>query len=100
MKTIRPVNDPAAPAFGRVKAGDTVVVFTWDDRRLRFVVRAIDGDALVTQEGVRFTRAEITQLKRQSFSGPKTALLVGGTVVVAFLYAAAAALGSILGGGY
>ncbi|MDQ3421235.1 MAG: hypothetical protein M3541_21110, partial [Acidobacteriota bacterium] len=39
MKTIRPVNDPAAPAFGRVKAGDTVVVSTRDDRRLRFVVR-------------------------------------------------------------
>jgi len=98
MKTIRPVNDPAAPAFGRVKAGNTVVVSTRDDRRLRFVVRAIDGDALVTQEGVRFMRAEITHLERQSFSGPKTALLVGGTLVVAFTLAVAAAYASVLGG--
>jgi hypothetical protein len=41
MKTIRPVNDPTAPALGRVNAGDTVVVYTRDNRRLRFVVQAI-----------------------------------------------------------
>jgi hypothetical protein len=49
---------------------------------------------------VRFTRAEIRHLERQAFSGPKMALLVGGTLVVAFTLAFAAALGSIMGGGY
>ena len=38
-KTIHPYSDPAAPTFGRLKAGDTVVLQTRDGRRERFVVQ-------------------------------------------------------------
>src|SRR5215203_3942409 len=78
LKTMHPVTDPATPTFGSVKAGDTVIVEMRDGRRARFVVEQVDGDAIVSKDGVRYGRSEISRLQRQSFSGWKTALLVVG----------------------
>jgi hypothetical protein len=101
MKTIRPTSHPAgSAAFGKLKAGDTVDVRTSDGRRARFVVQQVDGDAIVAPDGVRYTSAEIAELKRRSFSGPKTAGLVAGIFGGMFLLAAAAvasALDGLLG---
>jgi hypothetical protein len=80
MKTVRPETSPRATAFGNAKAGDTVIVRTTDGRTTRFVVQQIDGDALIAPGGVRFTRAEVAELKRRSFSGAKTAGLTAGIV--------------------
>ena len=97
MKPIRLNADPAAPPFGKVKAGDTVDVETRDGRRERFVVQQIDGDAIVSPSGLRYSSREITRLHRRSFSGWKTLALAGGVYVGAMVIVAAlavAALGS------
>ena len=90
MKTIHPVTDPATATFGSVKVGDTVVVQTRDGRRARFTIQQIDSDAIVSQDGVRYARGEITRLQRRSFSVWKTALLIGGLSAGAFVVLAAA----------
>lgn len=85
MKTVRPVTGALAPPFGKVKAGDTVEVQTPDGDRVRFVVDQVDDDAIISREGVRYTRADIVQLKRKSFNFWTTALLI---YLVPFVYLA------------
>lgn len=97
MKTVPPVTKPGGPTFGQVQAGETVVVHTRDGRRVRFVVEQVDGDVIVAPDGVRYARAEIAKLERRSFSGPRTALLVGGIVAGAFLLILAAAAAALSG---
>jgi hypothetical protein len=101
MKTVRPVTQPAGnTTFGKLKAGDTVSIRTKDGRASRFVVRQVDGDVIVAPDGLRYTSAEIVELKRRSFSGPRTAGLAAGIFGAAFVIAAAAvasALGSVWG---
>ena len=87
LKTIRPATSRDAPVFGNVKAGDTVVLHLHDGRRFQVTVQRIDGDAIVSAEGVRYTAGEIAQLQRRSFSGGKTALAVAGTVAGAYVVA-------------
>ena len=88
MKTIKPAA-PGAPAFGTVKAGDTVQVRTQDGRSRRFVVQQVDGENLLAADGTRFTRSEIARLQRESFSAWRTAVLAGGIVVAAIVAFAA-----------
>jgi hypothetical protein len=95
MKTVRPETSPGATAFGQLKAGDTVIVRTTDGRTVRFVVQQIDGDTIIAPDGVRFTRAEIAELKRRSFSVPKTAGLAAGIFGGVFLLVAAAAVSAL-----
>lgn len=58
----------------------------------------IDGDSLVSTADVRYSRGDMVALKRRSFSPEKTAVLGGGLFVSAFLFAMAAALGSLANG--
>ena len=88
MKTIRPATDPTAPSFGKVKAGDTIIVHLRDGRRLQVMVQRVDVDGIVSVEGVRYARTDITQVQRRSFSGWKTGLAVGGAVAGAYVIAA------------
>jgi len=78
MKTIHPATTPNQPVYGPVKAGDTVIVQTPDGERWRFVVQAIDGNAIVAPEGKRYERADVVRLQRKAFSGPRTIGLVAG----------------------
>ena len=100
MRTI-PLNSvPGAPAWGKLQAGDTVIVQMANRERWRFVVQQIDGDALVAPNGRRFERSDIIQVQRKSFSGPKTAGLIAGivgAVYVAIGIALASAYDSLLG---
>lgn len=95
MKTINPTTAPGAPSFESVKAGDKVVVHTRDGRSVRVVVRQIDGDTLVTKEGARYARTDVSYLQRKSFSVLNTTLLVTGLIVGALLLAIGAAYGSL-----
>lgn len=88
LKTIRPATPPDAPVFGNIKAGDTVVLLLHDGRSVQITVQRIEGGAIVSAEGVRYTAREIAQLQRRSFSGGKTALAIAGTVAGAYLVAA------------
>ena len=88
MRTVDPVLDPAAPAFASVELGDTVEVQTREQKRIRFVVREVDNDAIVSVDGARYTRGEIVQLKREAVSGSRTVWL---TIGLTYL------LGGILG---
>ena len=100
MKPIRLNADPAGPPFGKVKAGDTVELEARDGRHERFVVQQIDGDAIVSPTGTRYTVSEISRLQRRSFSSLRTTLLGGGVfagVYLVFAIAAVAALGSLMG---
>ena len=73
--------ETGGPAFGTIKAGDTISVRLNDGRRERFVVESLGGSTIVSATGARYDRSEIVQLQRRSFSAPKTALLaVGGFV--------------------
>ena len=69
------------PRFASVQLGETVEVQTQDATR-RFVVKEIDRDALVSVEGVRYTRAEFLELKRQTLSAGKTTGLTVGLLYV------------------
>jgi hypothetical protein len=103
MKTIRPI----APGrqemmFRELKAGDTVWVRTTTGRTARFVIQEVVADTIIAPDGVRYASADIVELKRRSFSAPKTAGLAAGIFGGLFLIitaAAAAALGGLLGSG-
>jgi hypothetical protein len=91
MKTLRPVTQPPGnTTFGNLKAGDTVSIRTTDGRASRFVVQQVEGNAIVAPDGVRYTSTEIVELKRRSFSGPKTAGLAAGIFAGIYLVAAIA----------
>ena len=98
MKTIRPVSTPGAPSWGKLKAGDTVIVQTPDGERWRFIVQQIDGDTIIAPGGQRYPRSEVVRLQRKSFSTPKTACLIAGVVggiYVAIGIAVISAYGSV-----
>jgi hypothetical protein len=97
MKPIRPATQPGAPTFGRLKAGDTVEITTRDGRTARFVVQQVDGEVIIAPDGVRYTTVDIAQVKRRSFSGPKTAGLIAG-IFAGVLIVAAAAVATALDG--
>ena len=78
VKRIQPATAPGQPVYGPLKPGDTVVMQTADGQEGSFVVDRIDGETIVVRGGTRFTRQEIVGLERRAFSGPKTAVLVGG----------------------
>ena len=82
MKPVDLVADPAAPAFAMVKIGETVDVETRAGKRVRLVVGQVERDAIVSMEGVRYTRGEVVQLKRPSRWNAKTGWLIAGVVYV------------------
>ena len=96
MKTVR-VEDPQASPFGRVRAGDTVIVHTSDGRTDRFVVAAVEADALVSVNGSRYQRSEIRTIDRKTLSVPKTVGLSIGVFCGVALVAIAVAIGSFYG---
>ena len=93
MKPVRLESAPAAP-FGRVKAGDTVIVLTKDGRTDRFVVAEVIGSEIVSKSGGRYARDEVVKVERKSFSPTKTVFLglgiyLGVSIVVGLMYAVA-----------
>ncbi len=103
MKTIRPISPGRQEMMFRdLKAGDTVWLRTTTGRRARFVIQAVEADTIIAPDGVRYASADIVELKRRSFSAPKTAGLAAGIFGGLFLIiaaAAAAALGGLMGSG-
>ena len=89
MKQVR-LEDPPAPPFGRVKAGDTVTVFTKDGRTNRFVVAEVVGREIVSKNGGRYDRDEVVKLERKSFNVTRSVLLglgiYAGVSLVVILY--------------
>src|SRR4051794_23263610 len=67
MRRIPLTTDPSAlSGVHAVKAGDTVSVEMKDGRRERFRVDRIEGDALVSTRGMRYSRSDIVVLKRRA----------------------------------
>lgn len=95
MKTIRTTPEPGAPTFGKLKAGDTVVVRNRDGKTARFIVQQIEGDTIIAPGGERYRAADISELKRRSFSGVKTSVLVGGIFAGMYILWAAAAVAAL-----
>lgn len=85
MKVITPSGEPGAPVFGRVQAGDIVSVLTTDGRQHVFIVKSIEGESLISTEGVRYERAAIVELRRRSTNVAKTSLMVAGLAAGGFL---------------
>jgi hypothetical protein len=88
--------------FRELKARDTVWVRTTPGRTARFVIQEVVAATIIAPDGVRYASADIVELKRRSFSAPKTAGLAAGIFGGLFLIitaAAAAALGGLLGSG-
>ena len=96
MKSIAPSTSPGLPPFGAVKAGDTVSLVS-NGHHLRFVVGSVDDTSITSQTGVRYERAEVTQLKRRSISRAKTTCLVLGLSAGTLLVVVAVAVGKVLG---
>jgi len=90
VRTISPAGVPAA--VPHIRAGDTVIVRTTDDRRERFVVERVEGDTVVSTTGVRYARTVVVAVERRGFSPLRTTLLIAGLVGAVFIVAAAAAL--------
>ena len=103
MKTIRPIAPGGQDTvFRDLKAGDTVLVRTKGGRTARFEIQQVETDTIVAPDGVRYSSADIVELKRRSLSAPKTAGLAAGIFGGVFLIiaaAAAAAMGGLMGGG-
>jgi hypothetical protein len=87
-KTIRPAADPSVPSFVNVKAGDTIIVHLRDGRQVQVIVQRVDTDGVVSMEGVRYARGDISHLRRRSVSGWKTGFAIGGAVAGAYVVAA------------
>jgi hypothetical protein len=98
VRTVRPTSHPDSPAFGGARAGDQVSILLTDGQRVTFVIRGVEGDALVATTGDRYHTDEIVQLKRRVFSPTKTMILVAGVVAGAILLSIGAAMGSLAGG--
>jgi hypothetical protein len=87
MRPVPAVSAPSAPKdFLDIKRGDRVSVEMTDGRRDRFKVQSVEGDALISQTGQRYTRVEMLQLKRKRFSHVKTWSLVGAGVFAGFVW--------------
>lgn len=101
MKAIRPISPGGQETMFRdLKAGDTVWVRTTTGRTARFVIQQVEADTIIAPAGVRYASADIMELKRRSFSAPKTVGLAGGIfggLFVIIAAAAAAALGGLMG---
>jgi hypothetical protein len=82
MRPVRAVDAPSPPKqYTDIKPGDGVALKMKDGRRVRFKVQSVDGEALVSQAGERYPRAEMIELEHQQFSHAKTwSLVVGGVV--------------------
>jgi hypothetical protein len=91
MKTLR-IEEPKASPFGRLKAGDTVTVYTKDGKTDRFVVADVQEDTLVSVNGGRYHATEIAKIERKSFSVPKTVGLSIGVFCGAFVLWIASAI--------
>jgi hypothetical protein len=103
MKTIRPVSPGGQETMlHELKAGDKVWVRTTSGHTARFIIQQVEADTIIAPDGVRYASADIVELKRRSFSGPRTAGLAAGIfggLVLLIAAAAAAALGGLMGGG-
>ena len=87
MRTIQPATAPDQPAFGAVEAGDTVRIRLRSGERLEFEVEQIQGSTIVAKGGTRFSREDIVQLQRASFSHVKTWSLVGSITGLVICFA-------------
>ena len=76
MRTIVPVADPTVDAFTKIRRFDTVDVETRDGQRVRFVVGAVERDALISEDGVRYSRTDILQVHHKAPNGWGTVALV------------------------
>jgi hypothetical protein len=82
--TMRPGAISVAPQtrpFAGLNVGDLVQLQLTNGTRHRFEVKAIEGDAIVSDTGQRYARGEIAQLSRETVNGAKMGSLVG--VIVA-----------------
>jgi hypothetical protein len=102
IKTIRPTTEPGKPVYGSLKKGDRVTLHLRDGRQLAVRIAQVDEQGVVSIEGIRYLREDITRLERKAVSVGKTVALAAGVgfgvlLIAGFLIASA--LGSILGGG-
>lgn len=101
LRTVPPPTTPTEPPFADVRRGDDVVLTLRDGRRMEIEVERVDGDAIVSGEGVRYARNDIATVQVHRVSAWRTALLVGGIVAGAFVVAGiviVSALHSLWGG--
>jgi hypothetical protein len=87
VKQIRPTTEPGRPAFGPVKPGDKVTLHLRDGRRVAVRVDQVYGDGIVSVEGIRYARSDITRIDRRSISAVKTTALVAGLAFGIFVVA-------------
>jgi hypothetical protein len=86
MHPVHAVSAPFAPKeFLDIKPGDRVSVEMTDGRRDHFKVQSVEGDALTSQHGQRYARADMLKLERKRFSHVKTWSLVGTGVFAGFV---------------
>jgi hypothetical protein len=81
-----------------LRPGDDVRVTFRDGRRVRFEVQAVDDKGLVAKDGARYEADDILLVERRSFSGVKTAILVGAGVAVTMWILVGIAYGKLASG--
>jgi hypothetical protein len=73
------------PSPSSLHPGDDVRVTMRDGTTARFHVEKVEPAAIVATDGARYEVADIVTLERRQFSGRRTALLLLGIPVGAFL---------------
>jgi hypothetical protein len=101
--TMRPIGRTAnlsqpSPSIWTLRPGDDVRVTFRDGRRVRFEVQAVDDKGLVAKDGARYEADDILLVERRSFSGVKTAILVGAGVAVTMWILVGIAYGKLASG--
>ncbi len=93
---------PTAAVLSQLKADDEVRVTLRDGSIAEFVVAEVQADALVAEDGRRFSYADMTRLEKTHVSKGKTIALVGGLIAMGLLVViviqTGAAIGSLAGG--
>ena len=82
MRPVAPLTGPtAANAFAKIEVGDLVSLELLDGTRHRFEVSQIEDDALVSEAGRRYPRAEMAHLEHETVDVRRTTGLVAGITV-------------------
>jgi hypothetical protein len=67
--------------YSHLESGDELVLHLRDARRVEIVIKRVEPDAVVAEDGIRYERDDITRAEVRAVSGRRVALITVASVV-------------------
>ncbi len=80
--------------YGHLKVGDQVVLHLQDGRRIEIVVRLVEPDAIVAEDGTQYRRPDITRAEVRAVSPGRVALITMAAVAGGYFILLVLAIGN------